>query len=282
MIANIVCDDVGWIYSRFIEKLKQYSVNEIVLNSKEKADVNYFLPYYNFKLSTTPSIIWSSHQELSEPLHSKFISSAKQADWCLSPSLKYLNLLKQNGVSRVSQCRHGVDLDLFRPLYQKRNSDKLIVGAVGRSYKSSTRKNERLMEKISKLPFVDFRFTGGKLTQAEVAKFINDCDIMVQTSVIEGGSMAVTESLACGVPILTYFDVGVANEFGLGVLKAGFGNETSYIKILTDFWSVKWYELYQIPEQREIMRAQVETHTWQNFVKTHDEIFDKLVNKCVV
>jgi hypothetical protein len=235
------------------------------------------MPYYEHKTSTKrPFTVWSSHQESKEPLRSKFISVAQQADWCMSPSIKYVKMLQANGISKVSQVRHGVDLDAFRPLAAQKNTSKLTIGAVCRSYASTTRKNEQLLSKIAALDFVDLMITGGKIGEEDMPRFYSECDLIVQTSLIEGGSMAITEGLACGRPILCYAGVGVADEFEHGVIRAVYNDDTDFLGRIRDFW-ISDKDYYRQPQTQQLLRSQVEQHTWQNFVKGHDDIWQSLV-----
>ena len=278
MKVNIICSDgMGWIYGTFIRKFGLYSKHKIFLNAAagEKCDIQHLLPYYeNNKHTKHPFTIWSSHQESKEPLRSKFISAAKQADWCLSPSLKYVEVLKQNGISKVSQVKHGVDLDLFKPSQSIRpKSDKLILGFVGRSYKSTSRKNEQLLHKLAALDFVDLMITGGKVKESDMPEFYNSCHLIISTSLIEGGPMSHVESAACGVPFLCYDDVGTAREINYGTIRVPFKNEDAFLARVKNFWTNKEWLSY-VPEQ---IRAQVETQNWQNFVDGHDNIWQSLL-----
>jgi glycosyltransferase involved in cell wall biosynthesis len=277
MKVNIICTDVGWIYSKFIDMFKKHSKHEILLNSKdENIAVTYYLPYYEApKKVAHPSTAWFSHQEARKDLKAKFVSVAKAVDFSISHSKKYADLLKnQHGINNVVQIMPGIDFDKFKLRSQKRSSsDKLIVGYVGRHYTSSNRKNPRLLEKISKLPFVDLRITGGKIKEDNIPKFYESLDITISPATIEGGPMAIQESLTVGTPILCFENVGVANEFGVGVLKVPFGDEVAFIKKLTKFWKTKRYERYRDLELMQKLRAQVEDQTWKNFVEKHDEIW---------
>ena len=88
--------------------------------------------------------------------------------------------------------------------------------------------------------------------------------------------MCITEGLACGKPILCYENVGVANEFEHGVLRVPFKNEAAFIRRIKDFWANKEYEDYRYAEKIQLLRSQVETHTWQNFVAGHDDCWESL------
>ena len=282
MRINIICDeaDGGWIYTKFIIKIGLYSKHTIFVNTKQKYDIEFFLPYYkiNNDLLRAPRTAWFSHQEILNPLKDKFISASKKCDWCFSPSIKYTKLLQQNGVLGVSQVHHGVDLKIFIPRSSIRpKSNKLIVGFVGRNYTSTSRKNERLLRKIAALDFIDFRITGGKIKEDKMPEFYTELDLICSPSLREGGPLCIPEGLACGIPTLCYSDVGVADEFEHGVLRVGYNNEQDFIQRLKDFWANKEFNYYNQTATQQLLRSQVETHTWQNFTAAFDEIWDRLL-----
>jgi len=193
---------------------------------------------------------------------------------------KYVKLLGDAGVRNASQVMPGIDFDLYKLRSSKRPKfDKLIVGWVGKSYQSSNRKNEQLLRKLSTLTFIDLRITGGKLKDQDLPKFYGDCDIIVSPSLVEGGSMAITEAQAVGTPVLSYTDVGVSDEFDFGVLKAPYNDEKAFILRLAEFWRNKEYEEYRKPENLQRLRSQVEQFTWHNFAKGHDEIWENLLHR---
>lgn len=277
---NIICSDVGWIYSTFIKEFRKYSEHSIFLNAKSNYDIIYSLPYYEMpktKHINKPITAWFSHQEQKTPLKEKFISSGKAVDFAFSQSKKYADLLKDNGVKNVVQIMPGVDLEKFwfktKPAP---NRKKLVVGYIGRQYTSSNRKNPRLLDKISKLPFIDFKTTGGSIDPNRIPAFYDSLDLIVSPALIEGGAMCITEGLSMGKPVLCYESVGVADEFDFGVIKVPYNNEQAFLNRIENFFKgreyIGWYE----ETQRLKARDQVKHLTWKNFVKTHDEVWNKL------
>lgn len=287
VVVNIICDeaDGGWIYSQFIAQFKKYSKHIIAVNETkpEKYNVSHCLPYYTFpgKIKNKPSTSWQSHQEKSGALHNKFIAVAKEVDVAISHSQKYATMLRDNhNLSSVISVIPGVDLDKFKQRGTRRsnNSDKIIVGYIGRQYTSSDRKNPKLLDRISKLPYVEFRTTSGNVSQGKIPKFYAGLDLVISPASIEGGPMAIQESLAIGVPILCMENVGVSNEFGLGVIKAL--NNDDFIEklclVYSDKTHIKYWRSQNIMNR---MRSQVESQTWEKFVSEHDKIWDMITNK---
>jgi len=280
MKVNIVCGDKGWIYDQFIDAFRKYSKNTIVRNSKTKCAVTHFIPYYEYYNTDTQTTAWMSHQEHKNPLRKKFVDVAKEVDIAISHSHKYAYMLRnEHDLNNTVQIIPGVDLDKFKLRSVSRiKNDKIVVIYSGRSYTSSKRKNPKLLKKISKLPFVDFRASEGKLNLKNLPKFYHQGDVCVQPSTIEGGSMAVQESLACGVPIICMNDVGVANEFDAGVLQAK--DDSHFMQLLKQMHTsndhvVKWRD----PKMMSQMRAQIEKQTWQKFVEEHDKIWNMINTK---
>jgi len=277
MKINIICSEVdgGWIYSRFIVKFCMHSRNKIFVNSKEKCAVDYYIPYYEFnKKDKRPVSAWFSHQENLQPLKDKFISVSKQCDFCISHSNKYAEIIKDNGIVNVKQIIPGVDLNRYK-IQPFQKSNKLIVGWCGRSYTSSNRKNKSLLEKIEKLPFVELRITGGKIKESDMPDFYSKCGLIVQTSLVEGGSMSHLESLACGKPFICYDDVGTSREFKNGTITVPFNNEEAFLNRIVQFWNNKEFDVKL--EERELMRSQI--RDWPQFISDHDDIFERLVDE---
>ena len=283
MKVNVVCSDSGWIYDKFIEEFTKHSSHIILKNSKEKCDVTHYIPYYEVPANPDkPCTAWFSHQEEKPALHKKFISAAKTVDVAISQSNRYATMLRDNHeLQNVMQIMAGTDLDEFRLREHKEiniKSKKLIVGHVGRQYTSSNRKNPGLIKKISNLDFVDFRATDGKLKPNQIPKFYRDLHVVVSPATIEGGPMCIQESLAVGVPIVCLDNVGVTNEFKLGVIRAN--NNDHFIKILEEMHRTKSYIVqWTNPDVMERMRKQVEKHTWKRFAQKHDKIWEMIITK---
>ena len=279
MKINVICSDQGWVYSKFITEFRKYSKNQILLNSKEKCDVIHCLPYYEISANTEhPCTVWLSHQEHKrKDLHDKFIDAAKNADIAISQSKKYADLMISQGIKNVVQIVPGVDLNRFSLRSSERQQkDRLVIGYVGRQYSSTDRKNPKLLERISKLPFVEFRATGGLVREADLPRFYASLDLVVSPATIEGGPMAIQESLAVGTPIMCFADVGMANEFVAGVFKAEFGNDDDFVRRLEEFWTNKDYLTFRKFDVMRNLRKQVEQFTWERFALEHDKIWAKI------
>lgn len=280
MKINVVCSDEGWIYSKFIEEMQKHSKHDVLLNSKESCDVTHYIPYYEVPNNPPrPCTTWLSHQEKRRDLSKKFVSAAQAVDVGLSHSKKYTKLLRDNHHRQnVVSVIPGVDLDQFllRDVERPAN-DKIVVGYVGRQYTSSDRKNPKLLKQISELPYVDFKTTGGNLSADQIPDFYRSLDVVVSPATIEGGPMAVQEALACGVPVIAMKDVGVAAEFGEGVIKAE--GDADFMAKLKDMWLTKYYLNYwRTTDVMNKMRQQVASQTWKRFVEEHDKVWEMIAS----
>lgn len=282
MKINIVCDDYGWVYDKFVKSFQKYSSHTIVRNSKEKCDVTHYIPYYSVtdsKHILHPCTAWFSHRESKDPLKSKFLSAAQIVDVAISHSAKYATWLRDQGQHNVIQLIPGVDLERFKlrgQLYRK-NLKILSVGYVGRSYSSSARKNPKLLDAVSRLNYIDLRTTGGKMSTKQIPAFYQTQDLIISPATTEGGPMCIQESLASGVPVICYEDVGVANEFNDGIIRVPFNDTKAFIKRIKEFLDNKEYEWYGQEGVQKQMRAQVEGQTWEKFVYEHDKVWEMIV-----
>lgn len=278
MKINIVCADIGWVFTKFATMFKAYSKNQILLNSKELCDITHYLPYTEMPDNPKhPCTTWLSHQEKRQELYDKFIYAAKMADLAISQSKKYTDLMISHGIKNVVQIIPGVDINKFHiRSTERQKNDKLIVGYVGKQYSSSERKNLKLLEQISKLPFVEFKATGGRIRETDLPKFYASVDLIVSPSLIEGGPMAIQESLAVGTPVMCFADVGMANEFVAGIFTVPYNDDKSFFNRLEEFWANKDYMKFRRPEVMMALRKQVESFTWENFVANHDKAWAKI------
>lgn len=278
MKINVICSDVGGIYSKFIVKLREFSKHQILLNSKEQCDITHYLPCYEMPENPNrPCTVWLSHQETRQDLFDKFISSTKNANIAMSHSKKYMDLMISQGIKNVIQVMPGVDFKRFELRSSARQAkDKLVIGYVGKQFSSSERKNPKLLEKISNLPFVEFKATGGRMREADLPKFYASLDITVSPATIEGGPMAIQESLAVGTPVMCFENVGMANEFLHGVMRIPLGRDDAFIKQLETFWARREFLVFRRPDVMKVLRAQVERFTWEHFVEEHDKIWTKI------
>lgn len=185
-----------------------------------------------------------------------FDDVARQLDFCVAPSARYADYLREHCNPNSHLIYHGIELDRFTP--------KLRLGFVGRRYKTG-RKGDELLRAVAALPYVELRCTDGKLSDAEIPGFYQDIDYVLITSSIEGGPLCFQEGLASGKEILST-DVGMVSEF----------RDAPGVHIFSD-----QRELLALLErklaERTRLRANVERFSVDYWVAEHDKLFRRLI-----
>ena len=256
MKVNIVPSETsGWIISRIVKELQfhnEWSVGDV----DNCADINFFVNYhainnfYNNRINTVTSALFTHPEDPS------FVNLIKAINIPIFISEKYA---KSFGGFSV---RLGVDA-IFRP--------KLNVGWVGNP-KPSGRKGEFLIEKVAELPYVNFHnFAVLDTTEykemgflSKLNKFYNEIDVLLVSSLVEGGPMPAIEAISMGKPVVGPKSVGHLSE--LNVLDYLVGNFASLEKRLNDLFQVKNNKSQEVREW-----------TWENFCLSIKSIFNESV-----
>jgi glycosyltransferase involved in cell wall biosynthesis len=185
-----------------------------------------------------------------------FDEVARELDFCVAPSARYANYLREHCNPNSHLIYHGIELDRFTP--------KLRLGFIGRRY-ATGRKGDALLKAVAKLPYVELRCTDGKLTDAEIPEFYSNIDYVLITSSIEGGPLCFQEGLACGKPILST-DVGMVSEFRGAPGVDIFADEKELLALLEAKLS-----------ERNRLRASIERFSVDYWVAEHDKLFWRLI-----
>ena len=258
MKVNVIYEGGGWILERFAKHLNKRLDYVVLQQPVAKHKINYFIPYYFLEKGPWKSIGWFTHQEERPDLNQKFKWAAKNADYCISQSKKYEQLIKSWGVKNVSQIIPGVALNKYKP--------KIKLGYVGRMYGSTDRKNPEMLKFASSIPFVEVVATNGSIPPEKLPEFYNSLDYVFVPSKIEGGPMCLYEGLACGKEIIAPSGVGVVDEYSRGIIRYKNNDKVSLKEVLK--------VLYR---KRLALRKQVESHTWDSYVVEHDKIFRRFM-----
>jgi glycosyltransferase involved in cell wall biosynthesis len=185
-----------------------------------------------------------------------FDEVARELDFCVAPSARYANYLRENCNPNSHLIYHGIELDRFTP--------KLRLGFIGRRYKTG-RKGDELLRAVARLPYVDLRATDGKLSDDEIPGFYQDLDFVLITSMIEGGPLCFQEGLASGIPILST-DVGMVSEYRDAPGVHVFADHGELIAILETKLA-----------ERMRLRAAVQPFSVDYWVREHDRLFRRLI-----
>ena len=182
---------------------------------------------------------------------------ARSLDFCVAPSARYANYLREHCNPNSHLIHHGIDLSRFTP--------KLRLGFVGRRYKSG-RKGEELLSAVAALPYVELLCTEGALSEAEIPAFYQRIDYVLITSSIEGGPLCFQEGLASGKEIITT-DVGMVSEF----------RDAPGVHVYRDRAEL-FTLLEQRLEQRLRLRASVQPFSIDYWVREHDALFRRILS----
>lgn len=185
-----------------------------------------------------------------------FDEVARELDFCVAPSARYANYLREHCNPNSHLIYHGIELDRFKP--------KLRLGFIGRRY-GTGRKGDALLRAVAKLPYVELRCTDGKLSDDEIPGFYQDIDYVLITSTIEGGPLCFQEGLASGKPILST-DVGMVSEFRDAPGVHVFADERELIALLE-----------QKLAERTRLRASIQPFSVDYWVQEHDKLFRRLI-----
>ncbi|MET0389545.1 MAG: hypothetical protein ABW321_26465 [Polyangiales bacterium] len=226
--------------------------------------------YVNFQLCRRPraplrrKLLWRQprgglvgaffpHREADDE---EFDHIARQVDFCVAPSARYADYLREHCNPRSHLIHHGVPLDRFTP--------KLRLGFVGRRY-GTGRKGDELLQAVSALPFVELRCTEGKLSDDEIPAFYQSVDYVLITSSIEGGPLCFQEGLLSGKEIIST-DVGMVSEF----------RDQPGVHIYRDRQALIALLERKLAE-RQVLRGVVERFSVEHWVSEHDKLFRSLL-----
>jgi glycosyltransferase involved in cell wall biosynthesis len=271
MRVQVVHSGNAWI----LRKLARYLVDGLPYVSgapwRPSLVESYDLTYYvNFQLCRRPRaplrrrLLWRParsrivgaffpHREDDE-----FDAVARKLDFCVAPSARYADYLREYCNPNSHLIYHGIDLQRFSP--------KLRLGFIGRRYKTG-RKGEELLRAAAALPYVEVHSTEGKLSDGEIPEFYQSIDFVLITSSIEGGPLCFQEGLASGKEILST-DVGMVSEFRNAPGVHVFHDREELLRLLDRKW-----------QERRALGASVREFSIEYWVREHDKLFRRLLER---
>ncbi|MEY4580887.1 MAG: D-inositol-3-phosphate glycosyltransferase [Pseudomonadota bacterium] len=269
MRVQVVHSGNAWI----LRRLARYLVDGLPYvkgapwraSALEQFDIVY---YVNFQLCRRPraplrrKLLWRKpnarfvgaffpHREDDE-----FDQIAKRVDFCVAPSARYADYLREHCNPNAHLIHHGIELDRFVP--------KLRLGFIGRRYETG-RKGDELLRAVGQLPYVELLCTDGKLSDAEIPAFYQQIDYVLITSSIEGGPLCFQEGLLSGKEIIST-DVGMVSEF----------RGAPGVHIYRDRQEL-FTLLERKLEERLKFRANVQRFSVEHWVGEHDKLFRSLL-----
>lgn len=190
-----------WILRYWAEELqKRIDGSAVATKADSGADVNVFINYALYQDVPTKTIGVFTHREFKGPLKARFDKVARRVDWCVAQCEITASHLPK---ARTSVLR-------FYPIEQF-YKDNLVLGVVGRSYKSG-RKRLHWLGRLEQIPGIKIKRPRKKLPEAEMPAFYDGLDYLVVLSENEGGPMPVLEAMARGKPVIAP-NVGWCWEF---------------------------------------------------------------------
>jgi glycosyltransferase involved in cell wall biosynthesis len=231
-------------------------------------DITY---YVNFQLYRRPKaplrrrLLWRRprsrlvgaffpHREAGD---AEFDETARRVDFCVAPSARYADYIREHCNPNAHLIHHGIPLERFTP--------KLRLGFVGRRY-ATGRKGDELLRAVGALPYVELICTDGKLSDAEIPAFYQQIDYVLITSSIEGGPLCFQEGLLSGKPIIST-DVGMVSEFAGAPGVFIYRDQAELFRLLE-----------QKLEERLALRRLVEAFSVERWVDAHDKLFRSVLN----
>lgn len=190
---NLVLQDRDWVMEKIAKHFHKYTPNSKLSNSPDiNADVNFYFNWHAMKSKTKFDVCYFTHIE--DVNWWRSVSSA--CDIAISMGTKYSNDLP----AEKTIIFYPPPFENFMP--QRRI--KVLIS--GRSY-SSGRKNFESAKLLKEIPYIDLRFTEGKLSEIELKQAYVDTDYVLITSKIEAGPMCIVEAIAMNKPVIAP-DVG--------------------------------------------------------------------------
>lgn len=271
MRVQVVHSGNAWI----LRRLAQYLIDGLPYvhgapwraSALRSFDITYFVNFQLYRRPRAPlrrKLLWRRprsrlvgaffpHREPDDP---EFDDTARRMDFCVAPSARYADYLREKLNPSSHLIHHGLPLDRFTP--------KLRLGFVGRRYKTG-RKGDELLRAVSELPYVELVCTEGKLSDAEIPAFYQQLDYVLITSSVEGGPLCFQEGLLSGKEIIST-DVGMVSEF----------RGAPGVHIYRDRQEL-FTLLEQKLEERLKLRANVQRFSVQYWVEEHDKLFRALL-----
>lgn len=221
MSVHIVTVDAG--SDAILGRLVRPLIRELGWSYGEKpnnaAEVNYYAPYLQFKYKVGPTVAWFTHLDIGRgPKVQAWQTVDREVDYRIVNAVKYTEELTEP----YTVIRPPIELDKFYPSGKMAKSVN-IIGTSGFVYPGG-RKGERMFRALVNDPlFQRVKFTAaghgwGVTTQRwaweQMQEFYRQLALYVCTSSIEGTGHGPLEALACGVPVVIPWGVGVFDELG--------------------------------------------------------------------
>jgi len=251
--VRIVPVNDGWA----LQKIGKYLIDGIPYATDKDDGKPYDLTYFMHFSFVKPCKSKKVGAYFTHRVNDSFEKKAKEVDFAVCMNERYKKFIENITDTHV----------IYQPTHLQRFIPKLVLGFSG--ILRSGRKGNKLLDMVSKLPFVELRMTLGKIGAKAMKIWYRNLDYVLITSTIEGGPLCLTEGLASGKEIITS-DVGIVDQF----------KDSPYVHIYDvnkpETLIVLLKKLYQ--KKLDISKT-VEKYSIENFVDKHKKLFEKLLQK---
>jgi len=251
MRVRIVPVNDGWA----LQKIGKYLIDGIPYATDKDDGGPYDLTYFMHFSFVKPCNSKKVGAYFTHRINDSFEKKAKEVDFAVCMGERYKKIIENITDTHV----------IYQPTDLKKFTPKLVLGFSG--ILRSGRKGNKLLDIVSKLPFVSLKMTKGKLAENRMNRFYSETDYILITSTVEGGPLSLTEGLACGKEIITS-DVGIVDQF----------KDCPYVHIYDVNKPETLIALLKKLYQKKLeIRKVVEKYSIENFVNQHKKLFEKLI-----
>lgn len=269
-LAQSLADDTGWAISN---------------TPDPTADLNYFFPYLevlnHLDFTETPTAAWFTHKDTYQKGKAELWDKAARAVHLRTTTVRQ-NMSGLSEFGSTVLVTPPLDRDKFKPNSRRVPADVPVVGTSGWVYQGG-RKGAGLLKKLanSKLPIHLVACGHGwpvrchEIPWEKLETFYQGLDLYVCTSLLEGVGYGPLEALACQVPVVIPYGVGVFDDLPMmpGIFRYQPGSINDLKKAVVEAISVEYR-----PEDRQALREAVAGYTRQGWAEAHQKAFETLID----
>ena len=247
-----------WILERMQEEIIKYAPSDIRISFSgvsldEPKVINYYNPYriYREKSKYALDVAFCTHPEIMDTWD-KFVAEADHVI-CMCEQYKDMVSAKRKPGS-VSLIYPGIDPEYYE--HRLRIFNPVMMTG-------KPRKGINDWEFLKKIDWLICQCTDGKLTKEQVLACYLACDIVVSTSLLEGGPMLILEAAALGKLCFARKGVGFVDDFA-----KDFPNLHTYSTLM---------ELVDLLQQAYLSKPKISWDlTWKKWADEHWSLFNRL------
>jgi len=286
--VNVVCRNLNddRVIPRFARYLRDANGWTLSAAPQSGFDVYYLSGYFEAQVCkpwpSAPVAALFTHREEEPPGNAKaklFDAVAKRVQLRVTMCRLYAGPLSQYGPT--IQPPLPVERERFT-IAEQRSGQRPVVGLAGYTYRNH-RKGEDLARALlasKAAQGVEWRASGRgwpvttkQYAWRDMPEFYQGLDILVSTSLVEGGPMPPLEALSCGVSVVVPRGVGLLDELpdALGIHRYERGDAADLARALREALTARG------EVNRETLRAVTERYTVEAWCAAHEAAMESLV-----